>query len=105
MAPIVDDRRRVLLFWEREAQRLAPESLAILDQLPPQSKKVLLRGRELGSFFHARLFEEMLRSIRYPDLKYARELVAGLNVAGPVRPSNVWPPETDPEKSLSLIHI
>ena len=41
----------------------------------------------------------MLRSFEYPDLKYVQEIVHGLNVAGPVRPSGIWPLETDPDKS------
>jgi hypothetical protein len=41
----------------------------------------------------------MLESFQYPDTKYIRELISGLNVAGPVRPSNVWPSEPDPRKS------
>ena len=43
---INDDRRSALRHWERVARELAPESLMILDRLPPHARKVLIRGRK-----------------------------------------------------------
>ena len=79
-----NDRARALQFWTRRARELAPGSLALLERLPPHARAVLFRGRELGQFYHVLLFEELLKSIDYPDAKYAREVLQGLNVAGPV---------------------
>ena len=45
-----------------------------------------------------------MEEISYPDVKYVRELIAGMNVAGPVKPSNVWTAKTDPEKSGTPRH-
>ena len=49
-------------------------------------------------FFHASLFEEMLAHAGYADTKYIQEVLDGLNVVGPVRPSHIWPPEPDVTK-------
>ena len=51
-------------------------------------------------FFHVLLFEEMLNESEYKDVKYVRELIHGLKVAGPVAPSNVWATEPDPAKRI-----
>ena len=51
-----------------------------------------------ASFFHVSLFEPMLASFDYPDTKFVREIIAGMSIASPVRPSSVWPLEPDARK-------
>ena len=55
-----------------------------------------MRGREIGQFFHIALYQKMLDHIQYKDRSFADELIDGLKIAGPIAPSNIWPPDNVP---------
>jgi len=95
---IINERATAVKHWTRRANELRQTSLDILDGLPLSHRKILLRGRRIGEFFHVALFKEMLTTINYPDTKYADEIIKGLRVTGPVAKSDVWLPEPDPVK-------
>ena len=90
---------------ELRARDHPSEFLAILAPFPDHTRKALVRRCELGRFFHVRLFEETSYATEYPDAEYVRELVHGLNVAGPVLASNVWPLEPDLNKRCATVTI
>ena len=91
LAATVAFRAKELRHWEGRAKDLRLRSLRELDKAPESIKAVLLRGREIGQFFHIALYREMLKSIDYPDQKYADRLMTGLPIAGPIETSNIWP--------------
>ena len=91
IAATVAFRAKELRHWEGRAKDLRLRSLRELDKAPESIKAVLLRGRAIGQFFHIALYREMLKSIDYPDQKYADRLMTGLPIAGPIETSNIWP--------------
>jgi len=59
-ADIAGMRADTVKHWQAEAARLKSDSLDLLDAQPECVRGVLLRGREIGQFFHVALFAAML---------------------------------------------
>ena len=64
---IAAEREAKVQKWLDLAEELTPKSLAFLRTLPEANQKGLLRGENMGEFFHVYLFEAMLREIGDPD--------------------------------------
>jgi hypothetical protein len=67
---IKEERAELIKYWTKRAIDLAPASIAFIRSLPESNQKILMRGTELGEFFHAMLFKELLEQIGYQDSEY-----------------------------------
>jgi len=104
---IVQTRADLVEAWTQRAHDLAQDSIDFLESeaVSDYGRGILLRGYQLGEFFHVALFHEMLASLGYADMDYPYELARGMNVVGPISPSNVWPRDPDLKRCSAKIDV
>jgi len=99
-----EERRKIIEFWTTRAEELREKSLTYLDKLPFSNRQILLKGRNIGEFFHVYLFAELIAASGHPDTSLPFEIAEGMNVVGPVAKSHVWE-EENVEASKTLEEV
>eukprot|EP00913_Durusdinium_trenchii_P016762 g15755.t2 len=106
----VATRLEALRFWESEAHRLLPVSLARIAAQPDPDLRRLLRGGPddepalLGQVCHVALYEAMLQAVGSCDISLVEELLNGFAIVGTIGRSCRWPPYDKPQKVLPVEH-
>ena len=107
-AAAVARRLEALAWWEAEAHRLLPVSLARIAAQPDPDLRALLRGCSeherplLGQVCHVALYEAMLNAVRSVDAKLVDDLLHGFPIVGEIHASGRWPPYTKPQLALPV---
>ena len=106
----VATRLEALRFWESEAHRLLPVSLARIAAQPDPDLRRLLRGGPddepalLGQVCHVALYEAMLQAVGSCDISLVEELLNGFAIVGTIGRSCRWPPYDKPQKVPPVEH-
>ena len=107
-AVLLSFRAQALQFWEAEAHRLLPVSLARIAAQPVPHLRRLLLGcadsdvPKLGQVCHVALYEAMLKACDSPDVGLISHLLEGFAIVGPIAPSNRWPQYDKDQQALPV---
>ena len=83
-------RKRVMEYWTKVKEDLAPEEKLLKDRLDPEVREIVGQKSIL-------LFRAMLEHIAYDDVEVANLLVTGVKLIGELERTGIWPP--DPTKA------
>eukprot|EP00913_Durusdinium_trenchii_P008689 g8162.t1 len=107
-AAVIARRLEALQWWEAEAHRLLPETIARIEAQSDPDLRTLLRGcsesqtPKLGQVCHVALYEAMLLKVASVDVQLADDLLHGFPIVGAIRASGRWPPYAKPQVVLPV---
>eukprot|EP00435_Cladocopium_sp_Y103_P055182 s631_g18.t1 len=93
---VLAHRDSALQYWAERARQLLPATEALLQQVPDQHLRCLLRGAPdghppaLGQVTHLALWREMLQAAKCIDHTLAQDLLFGFPIVGSIQRSHRW---------------
>jgi hypothetical protein len=93
---VLGHRAGALRYWSARAQALLPATEALINAVPDQHLRCLLRGApdhhalQLGKVTHIALWREMLQAAKCIDQALLLDLLQGFPIVGPVQQSRRW---------------
>ena len=105
---VLGHRAGALRYWSARAQALLPATEALINAVPDQHLRCLLRGApdhhalQLGKVTHIALWREMLQAAKCIDQALLLDLLQGFPIVGPVQQSRRWSSLTAVEEFLPV---